>query len=77
MPRIRVHAKPGSRTEGAELRGDGVWVVRVRPPAVDDRANERIREVIAEILGCRRSEVRLVSGQTARLKTFDVPRLPA
>ncbi|MBF8297277.1 MAG: hypothetical protein HW389_3822 [Bacteroidetes bacterium] len=76
MPRIRVHAKPGSRTEGVELRGDGVWVVRVRPPAIDGRANERIREVIADFLACRRSDVELVSGTTSRLKTFEVPRLP-
>ena len=77
MPRIRVHAKPGSRTEGVVLRGDGVWVVRVRPPAVDGRANERIREVIAEFLDCRRTEVTLVSGPAGRLKTFEIPRLPA
>jgi uncharacterized protein len=77
MPRIRVHAKPGSRTESVEVRSDGVWIVRVRPPAVDGRANERIREMLAEFLNCRRLDVTLVSGPTARLKIFEVPRIPA
>jgi hypothetical protein len=73
MPRIWVHAKPGSRNEGVELRPDGVWIVRVRAAAVDGKANERLCEVLAEHLGCRRSEVSVLSGTTSRRKLVEVP----
>ncbi len=76
MAIVRVHAKPGSRTEGVEIREDGVWTVRVRPPAVDGKANERVRELISEFLGCRKSEVILRSGPASRLKSFLIPYLP-
>lgn len=73
MPRIWVHAKPGSRTEGVEFRQDGVWIVRVRAAAVDGKANERLCEVLADHLGCRPSEVRVLSGSTSRRKLVEVP----
>lgn len=76
MAIIRVLAKPGSKTERVEIREDGVWVIRVRPPAVDGRANERVRELISEFIGCRKSEVSLKSGPASRLKSFVVPHLP-
>lgn len=77
MPRIWVHAKPGSRTEGVERRSDGVFVIRVRPAAVDGKANDRLREVLAAHLDCRVSEVIVVSGASARRKLIEVPSIPA
>ncbi|MCU0452337.1 MAG: DUF167 domain-containing protein [Bacteroidetes bacterium] len=76
MPRVWVHARPGSRVEGVEVRSDGVWVVKVRPAAVDGKANVRLCEVLADHLGCRPSAVRVVSGTTARRKLVEIPSLP-
>ncbi len=67
-----VHAKPGSRTEGVEVRSDGVWVVKVRAPAVDGRANDRLVEVLAAHLRCRPSSIRVISGQTSRRKLVEI-----
>lgn len=75
MPRIWVHAKPGSRTEGVELRSDGVWTVKVRAAADDGKANERLCEVLAEYLGCRPSAIHVVSGMASRRKLVEVPAL--
>lgn len=73
--RVVVQAKPRSKVEGIEAGRDGGLVVRVRAPPVEGAANERIIEVLAGILGVRRSALTLVRGETARHKELAVSGL--
>lgn len=57
-------------------------LVRLRAPPQDGRANEELVRFLAEVLGCRKAEVRLVRGASARRKQLELPavcaeRLPA
>ncbi len=72
--RIGIRVRPGaSRTRVGGSQG-GALVVRVTARAVDGRATEAALMAVAEALGVRRSEVRLVTGATSRTKIVDVPR---
>ena len=51
---------------------DGVPRVWVRAPAVDGRANAAIERVLADALGLRPRQVRVVRGATSRHKTLEV-----
>lgn len=74
MARMRIHVKPGSkRGPLVEPGPDGLLTVVVRERAVDGAANDGVVAVLAEHLGVRRSEVRIVGGHTARIKTVEVP----
>jgi TIGR00251 family protein len=69
---LRIHAQPGAkRTEVAGLHGDALKI-RVKAPALEDRANEALAEFIAERLGVARRDVTLVSGARSREKRFAV-----
>ncbi|HET9471589.1 MAG TPA: DUF167 domain-containing protein [Usitatibacter sp.] len=69
---LRVHAQPGAkRTEVAGLHGDALKV-RVKAPALEDRANEALAEFLAQRLGVARRDVTLVSGARSREKRFAV-----
>ena len=70
---IRVLAKPGSRREGIEKGEDGVLIVRVRERAVDGKANEAVRKMIASSFGCRVRDVVIRTGLTSRHKTIEIP----
>jgi uncharacterized protein YggU (UPF0235/DUF167 family) len=74
--RIKVRVQPGaSRTQVGGRYGDGdppVLVVRVQARAIEGRANDSVSRALAEAFGVRRSEVDLVAGHSARIKTFDV-----
>lgn len=61
----------GSYGEGP----DAPLVVAVTARAVDGAATEAALRAVAEALGLRRSEVRLVSGATSREKLLELPDL--
>ncbi len=67
---VRVH--PGPSRESVTLLVDGSLDVRVRPRAVDGKANEGVVEVLAERLGLRKREVRIASGARSRRKVVEL-----
>ena len=48
-------------------------VVAVRAPAVDGRANKSALSLLADALGCRPGDLRIISGSTARTKVIEAP----
>jgi uncharacterized protein len=69
---IRVRVKPWARAPGVEQLADGTWLVRVRSPPVDGRANEELVRLIAEHFGVRRADVSIRSGAGGRLKLVQI-----
>ncbi|MBN9071629.1 MAG: DUF167 domain-containing protein [Rhizobiales bacterium] len=57
---------------GSDSAGRAHIAVKVRAVPEDGRANAAVERLVAEWLGIGRTEVRLVAGATARLKTLEV-----
>ena len=73
MTRYRIHVKPGSRKAPlVQVDEDGLLTVFVKERAVDGAANKGVYAVLARHLGVRKSDVRIVSGHSARIKTVEV-----
>lgn len=70
--RISVRAKPKSRKEFVEKIDDTHFVVAVRDPAIDNRANFAIIDALAEYFGVAPSLVSIVSGQTSKEKVVEI-----
>jgi uncharacterized protein len=51
--------------------------IKVPAPPVDSEANEALIKLLAETLGCAKSKVELIRGQTARHKTLKIHGLTA
>lgn len=65
---IEVAAQPGARRDGiVGVRGDAL---RIAVAAVPERgrANQSILELLADAIGCRRSELRILVGAGHRTK---------
>lgn len=71
--RVTIRVRPGAgRTEvGGEH--DGALLVRVREKAADGKATAAALRALADALGLRVADVRLVSGATSRTKIVDLP----
>ncbi|WP_166443440.1 DUF167 domain-containing protein [Tsukamurella sputi] len=65
--------KPGSRKGPVvEIGDDGALTLFVREPATEGKANRAAVGLLAAHLGVPKSRVRLIAGQTSRLKRFAV-----
>jgi uncharacterized protein (TIGR00251 family) len=70
--RLTVHVQSrASRTGIVGLEGSVVRI-RVTAPPVGGAANEAVRDLLAEALGCPRSAVRIIRGHAARSKLVGV-----
>jgi uncharacterized protein (TIGR00251 family) len=67
---LPVRAQPGARKAGVLGEQGGALKVAVTAPPEDGRANKALTEALRELLGLKRSQVELVSGQTSRDKKF-------
>jgi uncharacterized protein (TIGR00251 family) len=67
---VRVQPR-ASKDEIAGERG-GALKVRLRAPAVEDRANEALVEFLAELLKTPKSAVRILSGDRSRTKRIEI-----
>ena len=70
--RITVRAKPNAKEERVEEIGPQEFVIAVKEPPREGRANAAIARALAEHFGIPQSRVRLVSGFASRQKTFDI-----
>ncbi|MZP29005.1 YggU family protein [Heliobacterium undosum] len=75
--RFKIRVQPrASKNEVCGLLDDALKV-RLTAPPVDGEANAACLQFFAKTLGLSRSQVRLVAGETSRLKTLEVEGISA
>lgn len=75
MGRVHVRVQPGARRTGFVGWFGDLPKLAVAAPPVDGAANERALEALADALGVRRRQVRLIGGASSRTKRFEVAGL--
>lgn len=71
---IAFNVRVQPRASRDEIVGDveGALKVRLRAPAVENRANEALVEFLAELLKTSKSAVRIRSGEHSRTKRVEI-----
>jgi hypothetical protein len=69
---FQVRVQP--RASKDEIAGEigGALKVRLRAPAIEDRANEALVEFLAQLLKRPKSAVRILSGDRSRTKRMEI-----
>lgn len=71
--RIPIKVKPRSKTEDVTKEMDGdVYVVRVKEPPVEGRANRAVVKLLSKHFGVPENRLRIVSGLTSKNKIIEV-----
>jgi len=70
--RIFVKAKPGVKEEKIEKIDESNFVVSVKEPPVQGRANAAIIKALAEYFGVAAGRIKIVSGWTSRQKVVEI-----
>ena len=67
-----LRVQPRASKDGIAGELGGALKVRLRAPAVEDRANEALVEFLSELLKRPRSAVRILSGERSRTKRVEI-----
>ena len=67
---LPVRAQPGARKEKVAGEQNGALKLAVTAPPEDGRANKALIEFLRDLLGVKRSQIELVSGDKSRDKKF-------
>ncbi len=70
--KIFIKAKPGSKKEGVEKISENVFLVRVKEPPIEGRANKAIIEKLSKYFKIPKSKIELVSGQNSKEKAVEI-----
>jgi uncharacterized protein (TIGR00251 family) len=73
--RLTVEVRPRADRDGIVGWRGTVLRVRVAAPPADGAANEAVRTLLAERLGCARSRVEIVRGHASRTKVVRIAGL--
>lgn len=70
--KILVHAKPGSKNPGVEKLDETHFIVSVKEPAKENKANFAIIKALTGHFKVSLSRIRLLSGKNSKQKVFEV-----
>ncbi|MBI2013739.1 MAG: DUF167 domain-containing protein [Candidatus Colwellbacteria bacterium] len=70
--KISVKVKPSAREEKIEKIGEGVFVVSVKEPPKEGRANRAVVDALAEYFSVPKYSVRIISGHTSKQKIIEI-----
>lgn len=69
--KIQVKVKPNSKVGEVSQEGDG-FVVKVKEPPKEGRANRAVIRLLAEHFGVPQSQIKILSGFTTRNKIIEI-----
>lgn len=69
---IEVKVEPRSSKKGIAGVMDNMVKVKLTAPPVEGEANEQLIEVLSELTGVRKSDIRIVRGLSSRRKVVEI-----
>ncbi|MGA2623998.1 MAG: DUF167 domain-containing protein [Bacteroidota bacterium] len=70
--KISIRVKPNARKNEVKPLGDNTFLVSVTAPPVDNKANEKMIEVLAEYFGRPKRTISILRGTTAKQKIVQI-----
>lgn len=70
--RLFIEARPGSKRDALEEGPAGQLLLRIRAPAVDGKANERIIDLLSKFLGVPKKKIELAKGEHSKIKEIRI-----
>lgn len=69
---VKVMVVPSAKKEKIINKKENVYEIFTKETALQNLANHRVRELLAEIYGINKGKIRLISGHHSPGKIFDV-----
>ncbi|MDR3257861.1 MAG: DUF167 domain-containing protein [Mycoplasmataceae bacterium] len=69
---IKVHLVPNAKHEGVVGEYNGMVKIAVRAPAVDNKANEALIELLSKHYQVSKNKIHITKGNMSRNKTIEI-----
>lgn len=69
---LRVKVKPSSKKEEVKKISESEYEVKVSAPPERGKANEKLREILADFFGVPKGRVKILRGHTSRIKLVEI-----
>jgi len=69
--KVSIRVKTNAKAEGIVQEGD-IFIVRVREPPRDGKANQAVIKLLAQHFGVPRSQIRILSGLRGKNKVIEL-----
>ncbi len=73
--KITVKVKPNSKQQKIEITEDGIWIINLKSPPVDGKANQELISLIAKELKITRSQIKIKSGLSNKNKVIEITEM--
>lgn len=73
MRTLKLKVKPNARTQSLTEGEDGIWLAQLKSPPVGGKANAELIALLADHFGCRKQDVAIKMGASARIKRVTLP----
>ncbi|HMV44128.1 MAG TPA: DUF167 domain-containing protein [Leptospiraceae bacterium] len=70
--KLTIYVKPNSKKIGIDIINEKEWIVRVKEPATEGKANDAVLYSIAEKLNLPKSKVKLIKGEKSKQKIVEI-----
>lgn len=70
--KIVVKVKPNSRQQKIEELEDGSWIVHLKSPPIDGKANQELIKLLANKFQVHKSQVSIKSGLSSQHKIIEI-----
>lgn len=72
MKTLRIKVKPNAKVSSLQENATGPWLVQIKSPPVDGKANQELISLLSRHFGCPKSAVCIKSGKVSRLKLVQI-----
>lgn len=70
--KIKVQVKPNSKKIGIDVVSENEWIIRVKEPPTEGKANDAIIKAISKHLNIPKSKIQILYGQKSKIKLVQI-----
>ena len=70
--KVLIKVKPNSKTNSVNKSSENEFVVRVKVPAKEGRANDAVIELLSGYFNIPKSRIAILKGRASRTKVIDI-----
>lgn len=74
MEILTVKVKPSSKQQTIEQQADGSWIVHLKSPPLDGKANAELIKVLSDRFDVPKSCITIKTGASSKLKRIEIDR---